>query len=433
MNIEIGLITKILETKDMSLVKDKQIKAHYLSKEYRKAFSFIDDFYFNNGTVPTVRVFLKEFPNIELEKTFNAEIGEYKVGTEEPLPFWCDKIREKATHNKLCDNLEKMAELLNDSNTNEAYSVMKKTVLHIEDQYVETSAIDITSDAKERKLAYEQRKENKGMLGISTGIDKLDYIIKGLQPKQLITLIARTGLGKTWTLVKVAAHAQLNGYRVLFLTTEMSEEQIEDRLEAMLIGLMYGNFNYNKFKSGLLDKEQEDMYYAFLDRKEKLEPLIIESATGVSNVNAKIDQHQPDLVLVDSAYLMEDDRGSDQDWLRVAHITRDLKSLAKSKKLPIFINSQADANTSIKTGPELSNIGFSKAIGQDSDVVLALSQDEEMREDREMDIKVLKQREGMTGKVTLNWDFSSMNFDAICSTVEGGDPSSKQQGVVGLD
>ena len=81
----------------------------------------------------------------------------------------------------------------------------------------------------------------------------------------------------------------------------------------------------------------------------------------------------------------------------------------------------------------LSNIGFSKAIGQDSDVVLALSQDEEMREDREMDIKVLKQREGMTGKVTLNWDFSSMNFDAICSTVEGGDSSSKQQGVVGLD
>lgn len=434
MNVEQGLITKILETKDMTLVKDKQIKAHYLSREYRSAFKFIDDFYFKNGTVPTVRVFCKEFPHIELEKTICAERGEYVVGTEEPLSFWCDKVREKATHNKLCDNLEKMAELLNDAKTDDAYSLLKKTVLHIEDQFVETSSINMTEDGQDRKLAYEQRKETKGMLGISTGIDKLDFIIKGLQPKQLITLIARTGLGKTWTLVKVAAHAQLNGYRVLFLTTEMSEEQIEDRLEAMLIGILYGDFNYNKFKSGSLDKDQEEIYYEFLDRKSKFEPLIIDTATGVSNVNAKIDQHQPDLVLVDSAYLMEDDRGSDQDWLRVAHITRDLKSLAKSKKIPIFINSQADANTSIKTGPELSNIGFSKAIGQDSDVVLALSQDEDMRETREMDIKVLKQREGILGKVTLNWDFSKMNFDPICSTVEGASTTdySQQQGVLGL-
>ena len=435
MNIEQGLITKILESKDMALVKDKQIKAHYLSREYRPAFKFIDDFYFKNGTVPTVRVFSKEFPNIELEKTISAERGgEHVVGTEEPLAFWCDKIREKATHNKLCDNLEKMAEMLNESQTDQAYSLLKKTVLHIEDQFVETSAINVVDDGKERKLAYEQRKETKGMLGISTGIDKLDYIIKGLQPKQLITLIARTGLGKTWTLVKVAAHAQLNGYKVLFLTTEMSEEQIEDRLEAMLIGILYGNFNYNKFKSGSLDREQEEIYYEFLERKAKFEPLIIDSATGVSNVNAKIDQHQPDLVLVDSAYLMEDDRGSDQDWLRVAHITRDLKSLAKTKKIPIFINSQADSNTSIKTGPELTNIGFSKAIGQDSDVVLALSQDEDMRESREMDIKVLKQREGILGKVTLNWDFSTMNFDSVYSTVEGGNEDySQQQGVIGIN
>ena len=157
MNIEQGLITKILESKDMTLVKDKQIKAHYLSKEYRGAFKFIDDYYFKNGTVPTVRVFSKEFPNIQLEKTISAERGEYVVGTEEPLSFWCDKIREKATHNKLCDNLEKMAELLNDSKTEDAYSLLKTTVLHIEDQFVETSSINMIEDGKDRKLAYEQR------------------------------------------------------------------------------------------------------------------------------------------------------------------------------------------------------------------------------------------------------------------------------------
>ena len=54
MNIELGLITKILEDKDFQKVKDKQIKAYYLDKEHRKYFTFIEDFFNANGTVPTV-------------------------------------------------------------------------------------------------------------------------------------------------------------------------------------------------------------------------------------------------------------------------------------------------------------------------------------------------------------------------------------------
>jgi replicative DNA helicase len=61
------------------------------------------------------------------------------------------------------------------------------------------------------------------------GIDKLDYILKGMQPKTLITLIAKTGTGKTWFLILVCAYCVLNGYRPIFFTTEMAEEQIEDR------------------------------------------------------------------------------------------------------------------------------------------------------------------------------------------------------------
>ena len=40
-----------------------------------------------------------------------------------------------------------------------------------------------------------------------------------------------------------------------------------------------------------------------------------------------------------------------------------------------------------------------------------------MLEDREMKVKVLKQREGTTGSVLLNWDFSTMNFSSIYSDV----------------
>lgn len=199
----------------------------------------------------------------------------------------------------------------------------------------------------------------------------------------------------------------------------MAEEQIEDRLEAMLLAIMYGeDFNYGRFKSGTLTPEEEKMYFDFLDIKHTLEQCVIETASSPSGVRAKIEQYDADIVFIDSAYLMEDDQGADQDWLRIAHITRDLKSVSKDTKKPVFINSQADSTTSKKTGPELDNISFSRAVGQDSDVVMALFRDENMIEDKEMKVKILKQREGITGSVMLNWNFDSMNFSPIYSDVD---------------
>ena len=780
-DIEKGFISKILESGDIIAVKDKQIKPYFLTDmDYKKAYKYINDFYLKNGTVPTVRVFKKQFPDLELDTYRHPNTYEITTGTEEPLNYWCDEIRLKTKHNKLCEIVENMAESLNKLDTETAFSDLRKGLIYIENDIVETQAIDMTLDAEDRKTNYQKRKDNKGMIGIPTGIPKLDMILKGLQTKQLITMIAKTGVGKanplstpiltptgfipmrdvkvgtlvigqdgrpypvssihpqgvkdvyeltfsdgttsrcckehlwkfkttddrvrnndwrvdtlenimklplkrgksynlvipvndpvefekqetklpldpyvlgvllgdggfttdrisltnpekdiisecnsilsdwgyfrhhkgtycqyefkkndnlnqnklfrtiqqlelqgkysrtkfipkqylhsnieerqrllkglfdtdghvdakggysistfseqlkedimylcrslgyrclankysdeykivistddiifssnkhrerymnrqvpkkkhdykvlkiidikkvgeeecqcisvdsedhtylcddfivthnTWFLVLIACYCLLNGYRILFLTTEMAEEQVEDRIEAMLVKMMLGvNFNYGRFKSGTLTKEEEEAYFELLDMKHTLEKLIIETATGVSNVSAKIDQYDPDLILIDGAYLMEDDRGAKDDWLRVAHITRDLKSLVKRKKKVMVINSQADSTTSKKTGPELDNIGFSKAIGQDSDVVLGLVRDEEMLEDREAKVKVLKQREGVLGSVMLNWDFTTMDFSQIYGEFsdepspqdESPDPSPQARGLVDI-
>ena len=322
----------------------------------------------------------------------------------------------------MADITEAVAEKLDNGETEEAYTLMKQGVWKIEDEIVESSSVDITKNTDDRKQAYLERKKNKGMIGISTGIPHLDYILKGLIKETLTTLIAGTGVGKTWFLVLLGAYAQLNGYKVVCFITEMSTELMQDRFEAMLFGMMYGNFNYNNFKSGNLDIDTENTYFEFLEEDlPKLEPLIIETATGISSVVSVIEREKPDLVLVDGAYLMEDEQGAKDDWLRVTHITRDLKKTAKNWHLPIVINSQADKNTSKKTGPELGSIMYTQSIGQDSDNVLALFRDEIMINDREMGVKVLKQREGVLGKVIINWDFDHMNFKSIYSESSASD------------
>ncbi len=435
-DIEKGLITKLLETKDMALLKDLQIRPSFFSGTNRKMVSFIFDYHLKNGEIPTVRAFNQKFPKMELETYTDPNTLQDSVGTEESLKYWCDEVRKKTKHNKMAESTENIAKKLEDMDTEGAYDLMKKTVLYVENEVSETTSVDITKDTADRKQVYLLRKENKGMIGIPMGIDKLDYILKGSQPKQLTTMIASTGVGKTWFEVLLGAYAQLNNYRVLQFVTEMSEEVMRDRYEAVLYGQMIGELNYGRFKAGNLSLEEETNYFNFLEKTlPKMEPLIIETAFGVSSVAAKIDQHNPDLILIDGAYLMDDERGAKEDWLRVAHITRDLKSLSKLRKKPIFINSQADSTTSVRTGPELGNIGYAKAIGQDSDVVLALFQDEQMREDKEMKVKILKQREGVLGSVVLNWDFTRMNFDPIYATVEQSSDNKseeKSRGVIDI-
>ena len=418
-NVEVGFISKLLQTKDILSVKDSQITLEYFSGESKSAYQFIQDSVLSNGEVPTVRVFQRKFPRYTLE-TVDVE-GESTVGTEENLKFWCDELRKKKKHNSLADSVTRVAELLSSYNTDDAYSELKQVISYVETEITETSDVDVTKNTEDRIQSYLKRKENRGMRGLPTGFSHLDNILKGLENETLTTLIALTGVGKTWIEIIIGARCQLQNCRVLQFVTEMSEEIMRDRYEAILFALYHEGFSYNAFKSGTLEPEIEEAFFNFLrDDLPTFEPLIIATASGVMGVAATIEKYKPDIVLIDSAYLMEDDQGAKDDWLRVAHITRDLKKLAKRVKLPILINTQADKNTSKKTGPELGSIMYTQAIGQDSDNVLSLYRDEVMLNDREMGIKVLKQREGTLGKVIVNWDFDTMNFSDIYSEENSG-------------
>lgn len=416
-SVERGFLSKLIESGDFKTLKDQQITAFFLTGDNRRVFQYISEVFKTTGEVPTSRALAQKFPSFQLE-THSVD-GVDVVGTDESLRYWCGELRTKAKHNMTADTLEECAVLLEEGKSEEAYARMKQGVWKIEDDVVLSESVDITKNTEDRKAAYLERKKNRGMMGIPTGIAHLDFILKGLAKETLTTVIANTGVGKTWFLVLLGAYAMLNNYKVCVFITEMSTDIMQDRFDAMLFGMTYGAFNYSNFKSGLLDTEQENQYFEFLeDTLPNLEPLIIETATGISSVVSVIEREKPDLVLIDGAYLMEDEQGAKDDWLRVAHITRDLKKACKSWHLPFVINTQADKTTSKKTGPELGNIMYTQAIGQDSDNVLALFRDEIMFNDHEMGVKVLKQREGVLGKAYLNWDFNCMNFTSIYSEDE---------------
>lgn len=434
-DVERGLISKILELKDLSGLDDNNITIDFFTGNNKNAMQFITKTFKSTGQVPTIRAFKREFPKYKLD-TYTNDEGETVIGTEENLKYWCCEVRKKVKHNSIVNSIEEAATLLQDFNTDEAYSHIKKTISFIETEVVETTDVDITKDTDKRKEAYLKRKENRGIRGITTGLRRFDAVTKGIEEKTLTTVIANTGVGKTWLEILFGARFQLSSYSVLQAVTEMSEEIMRDRYEAMLFSLCYGKpFRYNDFKSGQLDPETEKLFFQFLDEDlPRLEPLNIVTATGVMKLSSDIEKYNPDVVLIDSAYLMQDDQGAKDDWLRVAHITRDLKVLAKTSGKPIIINTQADKNTSKKTGPELDSIMYTQAVGQDSDTVLALFRDEMMINDKEMGLKLLKQREGELAKFQLNWNFDIMDFSEIYTTyAKSSDENSSEDNTVDLE
>lgn len=226
----------------------------------------------------------------------------------------------------------------------------------------------------------------------------------------------------TWAEVLFGAYAVIEGYKVLHFVTEMGVEAMRDRYEMAIYAMTVGAMDYSKFKSRTLDEKAEARYFKFLDEDlQDYDNFQLITGESPMQIAGEIEKYKPDIVFIDGVYLMNDDRKSNTDTEKVYHITADLKRIAKNYKIPIVINSQADKSTSTKTGPELENISYAQSIGRDSDVVMAVYRTEMMYTDKEMGLKVLKNREGTTGKLLISWDFSDMQFKQIYFEKDSGE------------
>lgn len=378
---------------------------------YRNIFTYIQQHIADYGEMPTKEVIKRYFPT--------AELPTRKKVKNISLDWWCNELKRKATHNRIADAVEKIFEHLEDKEPEKAKKIMEATLRDINRVATTTKDLDLTKAAQVLKEEYKRVSKTGGMVGLPTLIKSLDRCLGGLDKEQVITIIARTNQGKTWFLLILLYNIWKQGFTVLLGTKEMSERQLGIRLASL-----HTKIPHSRLRLGLLTKEQKKKYFKALDELSKAKnPFIIFYIDGgVSYLRSKIEQYKPDVLGIDGVYLIEDETGSDSDWARVSNISRAIKSLAQRAKIPIIGTSQANRATSRKTGPEIDNISYSDAIAQDSDVVIGLNQTEEMRNDRELEVRVLKARDSERGNLMITWDFQAMEFEEIYSNLESEIP-----------
>lgn len=426
-NIESNFITELLVSGDFVKVVDEGITSNFFSGNFRQAFKFILNHNTSYGKLPTITTFKKKFPDIALTRTNK------KYGTGEPMLYWCDELRNKKKHNMLVEALEEAGDDINVLETEKALERVRRVIYDVENQVVKGDRVKINEATSKRFEDYKKRQKTGGMTGLPTGIDLLDEAMGGLNKGELTTFMAYTGVGKTWLEVIIAVHLAKLGYRVLFMTTEMSTRNMFRRIDAV-----WNKFDYSLFKKGQLTRKDEKRYEQYLEDMENKSDdevmLVVEQATGgVAQISAKVEQYKPDVLLVDGAYLLEDDYKGDDDWKAVIRIWRALHKLCLAKDLPVVVTTQSKD----ETGAKLSSINFAKAIAQDCDVIAVLEQDSQQKNDKEADIRFLKLREGDNlTKIFINWNFNTMEYNSIYkekADVMDEELTSKAKGVITID
>lgn len=198
---------------------------------------------------------------------------------------------------------------------------------------------------------------------------------------------------------------------VLIESNELKVDSMMDRTAAKIACLPYSNVR----KGNLSDIELEDLANVLKNIKATGHNLVISGnnstmgGSGIAAVESRIIKYKPDIVLIDGAYLMDDDLNGRDKYIRAGNIARGLKKLAKRRNVPILITWQLNrkgAGESVDT----ENIGLSDDLGQDASIVMALYQTEDMKARKQMLIKVIKSRDSGTFDINAKWDFDTMDF-----------------------
>lgn len=266
---------------------------------------------------------------------------------------------------------------------------VKSTLSALNSQSVDTIISSLKEDVARLDLVSRERIEEmsisdvtlrqerleKGLVqeGIPTGFPTFDRITGGLRPGQLVVVVSGVKEGKTTFLLNVGYHAFSQGKNVLFITTEMSVEQISLRFDSRATGIPY-----SKLRDCSLTEEERISYKEYLDSLSKRQnKFYICDVPGItpSGVFSKIKELGPfDIVIVDYLGLMLSDREVSSGWERISVIMEDLKRVALSENVVILTAAQVNRE-GVKTKSDEYGIEFialSFTIPAHADMVISI-------------------------------------------------------------
>lgn len=276
--------------------------------------------------------------------------------------------------------------------------------------------------------AYESGKP----LGLFTGW-ALDKVIGGFQPGNVITIAARPGGGKSSFGVAMLLRLAQRGFAGAFISLEMSEAEIVDKMISNLAGI-----DSLKLRNGQLDEHDIARWIEIANELSQMPVSVIDSGcVTLADIKRKLkilkQQQNIQFAIIDYVQLMSagagDDVGRGENRVQViSAISRGIKQMAKELNLVVFMVSQLNRAVEHRQDkrPMLSDLRESGSLEQDSDSVIMLYRDDYYNEDSTepniAEVIVCKNRHGDTGTRKMFFKRENSSFsdvDIVRMSMEG--------------
>lgn len=281
-----------------------------------------------------------------------------------------------------------------------------KRLVEIDSKFDELRDADTSTNMLEALAKYLDSLNKKEQV-FKTGLNSFDYRTGGFMRKSFNVITGRSGSGKTDFAIFLATKFAAKGHKVLYLSMEMPTNQIINRIASRVteIDSMVLNDKEN------LKLDTIALLVKSLDRIAKL-PIIFDEqqAISLSDIQAKIRQHKPDIIFIDHMGLMKRDSRKAM-WEGIFDISQGFKRLVMNNNIVVFALVQQNSDVEKRSGKttRLSDVKGSDGIGNDADGLFGIRAD---KSECELSgtayinayVDIVKCREGKQGSVIeLHW------------------------------
>ena len=397
--IELTILRNLIFNEDYTRKTLPFINEIYFTKREEKIlFQEIDSFVQKYKNLPTKESILIELGN---RKDINEE--EHKIvkelvtslNNEEVEQQWLLDTTEKfckdrAVHNAVLDGI-KILDGKDNKRTQEAIPSILADALavsfdnHIGHDYIEDAEARFKYyHTKEKKYQFDLRYFNK----ITKG---------GVPSKTLNIALAGTGVGKSLFMCHCASAYLAQGLNVLYITLEMAEERIAERIDANLFDVTIDDLHD-------MPKQLYDNKVSKLQAKTGGKLIIKEYPTASAhsghfrallNELALKKSFKPDVVFVDYLNICASARfkgGNISSYFYIKAIAEELRGLAVEFNMPIFSATQTTRTGYVSTDIGLEDTSESFGLPATADFMFALMSNEELEALGQMKVKQLKNR-----------------------------------------
>lgn len=230
-------------------------------------------------------------------------------------------------------------------------------------------------------------------------LDMLNKITNGgLSKKTLNIILAGTGVGKSLAMCHFAAANLMAGKNVLYITMEMAEERIAERIDANLLELSMDSLK-------MVEKRVYDTRLDKLRVKTTGKLIVKEYPTASAHAGhfrALIEELRmkrnftPDVIYIDYLNICSSQRmkmgGSVNSYTYIKAIAEELRGLAGEYKVPLVSATQTTRSGFANTDPGLEDTSESFGLPATADLMLALIATEELDQMNQIMVKQLKNR-----------------------------------------